>query len=115
MGSGPVTKTVGIVRVSRLRATVAGVPFVAMMSGCRPTNSCAPSFLAPYAVEEWERTAPELHRLHMLTIVDVMPLAAYFQAYARWRVAEEALAVQAERLTRTARRSPSRTRTARRA
>jgi hypothetical protein len=51
----------------------------------------------------------------MLTIVDVMPLAAYFQAYARWRVAEEALAVQAERLTRTARRSPSRTRTARRA
>jgi hypothetical protein len=31
----------GLVRVSRWRATVAGVPVVTMMSGCRPTNSCA--------------------------------------------------------------------------
>ena len=39
--SSPTTKTIGIVRVSRWRAAVAGAPIVAMMSGCRPTNSCA--------------------------------------------------------------------------
>ena len=32
---------VGIVRVSRWRATVAGVALARMISGCRPTNSCA--------------------------------------------------------------------------
>ena len=41
-GPLPVAKAIGIVRVSRCRATVAGVPCVRMMSGCRPTNSCAP-------------------------------------------------------------------------
>jgi hypothetical protein len=40
-GSLTFTKTIGIVRVSRWSATVAGVPFVKMMSGCKPTNSCA--------------------------------------------------------------------------
>ena len=32
-------KTIGIVRVSRWTAAVARVPFVTMMSGCRPSNS----------------------------------------------------------------------------
>ena len=40
-GSPTAAKTIGIVRVSRWTATVAGVPPVKMMSGCRPTNSCA--------------------------------------------------------------------------
>jgi hypothetical protein len=40
-GSLTFAKTIGIVRVSRRRAAVAGVPFVTMMSGCKPTNSCA--------------------------------------------------------------------------
>jgi hypothetical protein len=40
-GSFPTVKTIGIVRVSRWTATVAGVPSATMMSGCRPTNSCA--------------------------------------------------------------------------
>jgi hypothetical protein len=39
-GSATFTKTIGIVRVSRRRAVVAGVPFDKMMSGCKPTNSC---------------------------------------------------------------------------
>jgi hypothetical protein len=38
-GSLVLTKTIGIVRVSRWRATIAGVVFVRMMSGCKPTNS----------------------------------------------------------------------------
>ena len=33
--------TIGIVRVSCWRAAVGGVPYVTMMSGWRPTNSCA--------------------------------------------------------------------------
>jgi phage terminase small subunit len=31
----------------------------------------APDFLAPYAVDEWYRIGPELHRLGLLTVVDV--------------------------------------------
>ena len=39
--SATFTKTIGIVRVSRWTATVAAVEPARMMSGCRPTNSCA--------------------------------------------------------------------------
>jgi hypothetical protein len=41
-GSATPIKTIGIVRVCRWMATVAGVEgIVTMISGCRPTNSCA--------------------------------------------------------------------------
>jgi P27 family predicted phage terminase small subunit len=56
-----------------------------------------PPFLMGYAADEWWRIAPELYRLRLLTVVDVMPLAVYCQSYARWRQAEEALAAMAER------------------
>jgi len=52
----------------------------------------APSFLHAYAVEEWDRVASELHHLRVLTRVDRGIFAAYCQSYARWRLAEEALA-----------------------
>jgi hypothetical protein len=39
-GSATLAKTIGIVRVSRWTATVAGVVFVRIMSGFKPTNSC---------------------------------------------------------------------------
>jgi hypothetical protein len=42
-GSDAFAKTIGIVRVSRWTATVAGVAPVTMISGCSPTNSCARS------------------------------------------------------------------------
>src|SRR5262245_18178355 len=57
----------------------------------------APAFTAGYASDEWYRVSPELHRLGLLTVVDIMPLAAYCQSYARWRCAEEALHQMAER------------------
>ena len=51
-----------------------------------------PPFLAGYACDEWYRVAGELHRLKLLTILDISSLAAYCTAYARWRRAAEALA-----------------------
>ena len=56
-----------------------------------------PSFITGYAADEWWSVAPELHRLGLLTRVDVASLAAYCQAYGHWRTAEEALARMADR------------------
>jgi len=50
-----------------------------------------PSFLSGYAEEEWRRLAGELYYLKLLTRIDVNLLAAYCQAFKRWREAEEAL------------------------
>ena len=40
---------------------------------------------------------PELHRLGLLTVLDLMPFAAYCQSYAMWRTASETLARMAEK------------------
>jgi P27 family predicted phage terminase small subunit len=60
-----------------------------------------PPFLAKHAQDEWWRVAPGLHQMGLLTVLDVMPLAAYCMAYARWRAAEEGLARTAEFSPRT--------------
>jgi P27 family predicted phage terminase small subunit len=51
-----------------------------------------PPFINGYAADEWWRTAPELHRLGLLTRIDVPALAAYCHAFGQWRMAAEALA-----------------------
>jgi P27 family predicted phage terminase small subunit len=51
-----------------------------------------PPFITGYAADEWWSAATQLHRLGLLTKVDVVPLAAYCSAYGHWRQAEEALA-----------------------
>jgi len=56
-----------------------------------PECPAAPSFLEGYACDEWYRVAPELHRLGLLSVVDVMPFAAYCMAFSRWYEAELAL------------------------
>ena len=43
-----------------------------------------PGFLSPAAKAEWARLGPELHRLGLLSALDVMAFAAYCQAYATW-------------------------------
>jgi P27 family predicted phage terminase small subunit len=51
-----------------------------------------PPFITGYAADEWWRTAPELHRLGLLTRIDVPALAAYCHAFGQWRMAAESLA-----------------------
>jgi P27 family predicted phage terminase small subunit len=55
-----------------------------------------PVFLSGYARDEWWRVAPELYRLKLLTLIDIAAFAAYCQAFARWRSAEEVLAEMAK-------------------
>jgi P27 family predicted phage terminase small subunit len=57
----------------------------------------APDYLTGYAADEWYRMSPELHRLGLLSVLDVSTLAIYCQAYGRWRTAEELLAEIAKR------------------
>jgi P27 family predicted phage terminase small subunit len=67
-----------------------------------------PDWLDEGARQEWTRLAPELHRLHLLTVLDVAPFAAYCVSLARWQQTERALAtaggagVTVQRLTRLA-------------
>ena len=54
-----------------------------------------PEFLSEDAKNEWWRVTPELHALGLLTALDLMPLAAYCEAYSRWVTAERVLAQMA--------------------
>jgi P27 family predicted phage terminase small subunit len=60
-----------------------------------------PPFILGYAADEWWRTGPELHRLGLLTPIDVAAFAGYCDAFGRWRTAEEMLAKMAARDTAT--------------
>ena len=55
-----------------------------------------PAFLSPTAKDEWWRIAGELHNLGLLTLLDVMPLAAYCAAAGRFADAERMLGEMAE-------------------
>jgi P27 family predicted phage terminase small subunit len=61
-----------------------------------PTQSDAvpepPPWIEGEGAAEWRRVAPELHRLRLVTPVDLSVLEAYCLAYGHWRDAEEALA-----------------------
>lgn len=56
-----------------------------------------PSFLAGYAAEEWARISVEAYRLGLLTALDIAPLAAYCDAYERWRTARELIVAMGAR------------------
>ena len=43
-----------------------------------------PVYLTALAATEWERVVKQLHKLRMLTALDLPTLAAYCQAYAVW-------------------------------
>ncbi len=51
-----------------------------------------PPFITGYAADEWWITGTELHRLGLLTKVDIPALACYCHAFGQWRMAAESLA-----------------------
>jgi P27 family predicted phage terminase small subunit len=51
----------------------------------------APSYLPDYGKEEWDRVAPGLWAIGLLSVLDTTALAAYCAAYAMWRRASEEL------------------------
>jgi P27 family predicted phage terminase small subunit len=53
-----------------------------------------PERLSAYAAEEWRAVAPELHRLGLLTVLDVTVLSAYCTAAGQLREAEEQMVGQ---------------------
>jgi P27 family predicted phage terminase small subunit len=56
-----------------------------------PTMPECPPHLNKGARAEWNRVCPELHRLGLLTSVDMAALAAYCANYERWQAAESIL------------------------
>ena len=54
-------------------------------------NIACPDWLMPEAQQEWQRLAPSLTAMGVLTDHDLEAFAGYCQAYARWREAEEFL------------------------
>ena len=63
--------------------------------GPQPTPSETPpeplSFLNEAAKAEWRRLAPELHRLRLLTPLDLAVFGAYCCSFGRWMTAESLL------------------------
>jgi P27 family predicted phage terminase small subunit len=57
-----------------------------------PEPPAAPSWLTGYALEQWHTVVGELHKLGLLSVLDLMPFCAYCVSYGRWRSASEALA-----------------------
>ena len=54
-------------------------------------ETTCPGWLEGEAKDEWDRMAPELGRLGLLTVVDLRAFAGYCQSYRRWREAERAV------------------------
>ena len=57
----------------------------------KPEKAClqCPDWLLPEAQEEWNRLAPALDAMGVLTEADIRAFEGYCQAYARWREAED--------------------------
>lgn len=79
---------------SALRRLI-GNPGNRPVSGNEPQPEAAipqpPDHLDELAVAEWERLAPELHKLGLLSRIDRAALACYCMAWSRWVRAEQHL------------------------
>ena len=62
-----------------------------------PAIPSPPEFLSEEAKLEWTRVSDQLFRLGLLSHLDRTSLAAYCQAYGRWKQAEAAIAELAKR------------------
>ena len=55
----------------------------------RPIRPSAPRWMDPIAKKEWRGISRKLHRLGILTEIDLTALEAYCVCYSKWRQAEE--------------------------
>lgn len=55
-----------------------------------------PEYLNGYATQEWRRVIGEMHRLRLVSALDIQTLAAYCESYKRWRTALEKVEAIAE-------------------
>ena len=55
----------------------------------QPSMPSCPEFITGEARAEWDRIAPQLYELGLLTKLDMATLAAYCYAYAEWKEASE--------------------------
>ena len=55
----------------------------------KPIAPECPTWLHEDAKKEWDRVAPELERLGLLTVVDMVALAGYCESWAQWKDAIE--------------------------
>jgi len=90
----------GVYTMGRLRKPTA----LRVLEGGKPRNKRepqpdttipdCPDWLLNDAKDEWNRIAPQLHRIGLLTSVDRAALAAYCQSYAKWKLADEVIKAQ---------------------
>jgi phage terminase small subunit len=64
-----------------------------------PSIPECPAHLDEEARAEWDRIAPELHRLQILARIDRAALAAYCQSWSRWIDAEKNYPIQSPYLS----------------
>src|SRR5450755_242868 len=53
-----------------------------------------PEDLRGYALARWQKVAPDLFAMQLLSYVDIEALAMYCQCHARWKTAERELALE---------------------
>lgn len=85
MKTGPKTKPT---KLKKLEGNPGKRPLPVNELQVDPGIPARPTFLKGAAKKEWDRVAPELFRLGVLTKIDRAALAAYCQAYGRWEEAE---------------------------
>ena len=84
-------------RIKKLHGNPGRRPLNAGEPHPEPAIPSPPEFLSDDAKREWERVSKQLFRLGLLSQLDRTSLAAYCQAYGRWKQAEAALAELARR------------------
>jgi P27 family predicted phage terminase small subunit len=93
-GRKPVPTNLRVIRGNPQKRPIRPEPLPQLPAELEP-----PEFLLEEAKAEWHRVGPELVRLNLLTVLDLAAFAAYCQSWARWLLAEQALAAAGGALT----------------
>ena len=84
-------------RIKKLHGNPGRRPLNTAEAMPEPAIPSPPAFLSEDAKLEWNRVSEQLFRLGLLSHLDRSTLAAYCQAFSRWKQAEDAIAELAKR------------------